>query len=105
MKVQRTCREGEHCTCIIGQFEKLGIRGALDGLETLGVTDLRMQCGDYQARIGFVMNGQDEKQRDVCVLAQKIEEKPSAFPEVLLFPESFPDMVDSNFSMRKKKNK
>jgi hypothetical protein len=73
---------------------------ALKGLDAMGVTDLRMQCGDYQERIGFLMNGQDEKQPDVCLLAWKIEGKPSVFPEVLVFPELFPDSVDPIFSMR-----
>ena len=100
MKIQRTCKQGNECTCIIRKFEKLGIMTALKRLETMGVTDLRMQCGDFKERIGFLMNGQDEKQRDVCVLAQEIEKNPNIFPEVLVFPESFPDSVDPQFSMR-----
>ena len=100
MEIRRTCEQGNDCTCIIRQFERLGIMTALKHLETIGVTDLRMMCGDYGERIGFLMNGQDKKQRDVCVLAQKIEENPNIFPEVLVFPESFPDSIVPQFSMR-----
>ena len=73
---------------------------ALKRFDAMGVTDLRMQCGDYQARIGFLMNGQDEKQRDICLLAWKIEARSTIFPDVLIFPELFPGTVDPNFSMR-----
>lgn len=100
IEIQRTCRGGNACPCIIGQFEELGVTAALKRLDAMGVTDLRMQCGDYQARIGFLLNGQDEKQPDVCLLAWKIEEKPTIFPDVLVFPELFPYSVDQNFSMR-----
>jgi hypothetical protein len=101
MQIRRTCKEGDACTCIIGQFEQLGVMTALKRLEGMGVTDLRMQCGDYQARIGFLMNGQDQKQPDVILLASEIERRPAIFPDVLLFPELFPSSVDPNFSMRR----
>ena len=100
MEILRTCREGDNCPCIIGQFEGLGIMTALKRLETMGVSDLRMGCADSGERICFLMTGQDKKQRDVCVLAPEIERNPSIFPEVLLFPEQFSDAVDPNFSMR-----
>lgn len=100
MEIQRTCREGDNCACIIGQFERLGVMTALKRLENMGVTDLRMMCGDYQARVGFLMNGQDKKQPDVCILAREIEKNPNIFPEVLVFPELFPGVVDPIFSMR-----
>ncbi|MDP3722026.1 MAG: hypothetical protein Q8R91_00815 [Candidatus Omnitrophota bacterium] len=100
MEILRTCKEGEDCTCIVGQFEKLGIMTALKRLEKMGVTDLRMQCGDYRHRICFLMNGQDKRQRDVCVLAPEIKRNPNIFPEVLVFPELFPNVVDPQFSMR-----
>jgi len=102
MEILRTCKEGEDCTCIVGQFEKLGIMTALKRLEKMGVTDLRMQCGDYQERIGFLMNGQDKKQPDVCILAREIKKSPNIFPEALVFPELFPGVVDPTFSMRNK---
>ena len=102
MEIRRTCKQGNQCTCIIGRFEQLGIMTALKRLETMDVSDLRMQCGDFEFRIGFLMNGQDKKQRDVCILAQEVRKNPNIFPEVLLFPESFPDAVDPQFSMRKK---
>ena len=100
MEIRRTCRQGNQCSCVIGPFKELGIMTALTRLETMGVTDLRMMCGDGEERIGFLMNGQDKKQRDVCILAPEIEKNPSIFPEVLLFPEQFSDAVDPNFSMR-----
>ena len=102
MNILRTCREGNQCTCLIGQFDKLGVTNLLKKLDSFGVTDLRMQCGDYQERIGFLLNGQDEKQRDVCLMARKIEQNPSIFPEALIFPEMYPSIVDANFTMRNK---
>lgn len=71
-------------------------------LELFGVREIRFMCGDYGERIGFDLWFTDGRSsKDVCVLSQEIEAKPDIFPEVLIFPEVFPETVDKSFSMRK----